>query len=474
MPKLDYTINGNSLSLKEELDLPKYTILVGKNNTGKSWLLTTLYNKLQQNQTPYNAYYVSPERFGELQRDTQHEDISYSNRIGKDKEKIKNQSADFITDSISSFNALIAQLNRDQTKNKPTLDLFLKNLNDKIPNITFSYTDSSESTSLNFKVNGKYLSPGIDKFSSGTNQIIALMTCIMYFLYSNKYADDAMLLLDEPDVHIHPDLQVQFISFLISSLKDTKHKIIIATHSSSIISGFSKIQDTFIATRKDDGLNFTPLNEYLEKILPSLGSHSLSHVFNKSPLLLIEGVDDEMVWQYAIRKSGGKIKFHLVEVGGKDYFPKYEKLVNDISIQLFDRPISYEIRDRDVYIEGEKRGKLVEEELNDIGIIKVARLRCREIENLIMSNEVLAKFGTDWEKIKKELEEKFGVVDRYSEDIERNKYNIIKILNENNGKSWEVIVGNTIGENIDNISILKDKEGSIYYMLGEKVCSFLV
>ena len=58
------------------------------------------------------------------------------------------------------------------------------------PKFLFSYTDSSESTPFHFKINDKYINPNSDKFSSGTNQIIALMTSVMYFLYSNKYKKD--------------------------------------------------------------------------------------------------------------------------------------------------------------------------------------------------------------------------------------------------------------------------------------------
>ncbi|MDP9211387.1 MAG: ATP-binding protein, partial [Thermoproteota archaeon] len=204
-PILKYIRNENSLTVEDSYVLPKYTIIIGKNNSGKSWLLKSIFNKLDKGQEPFNVYYVSPERFGALERNTGLEDASYSDTLGRDRQKLKNQSGDFITEAISKFNGLIAQLNRTPSqKNKKIKVKFLESLNNKIPNIVFSYTTSEESTPFHFKINDKFINPNSDNFSSGTNQVIALMTSVMYFIYSGKYTKEATLLLDEPDVHIHP------------------------------------------------------------------------------------------------------------------------------------------------------------------------------------------------------------------------------------------------------------------------------
>lgn len=110
-PKFLFSKKDQVLKIENGFSLPKYSILIGKNNSGKSWLLTTLYNKIQQSQNPSDAYYVSPERFGALQRNTNLEDASFANNLCSDKEKLQNQSQDFIIESFPKFNALIAQFN---------------------------------------------------------------------------------------------------------------------------------------------------------------------------------------------------------------------------------------------------------------------------------------------------------------------------------------------------------------------------
>ena len=494
-PTLKYTISSDSLVIDDVFELPKYTIVVGKNNSGKSWFLTSLYKKLRTGSEPEKVYYISPERFGQLQRNSNLEDASHSSNLQRDMEKLKNQSSDFITESISKFNGLIAQLNRTpNAKNGKIKDKFLENLNNKIVNIEFSYTSSEESTPFHFKINNKYINPEKDRFSSGTNQMIALMTSVMYFLYSKKYKEDSILLLDEPDVHIHPDLQIQFINFLISITNKTKHKVVIATHSSSIISGFTNSKGSFIGIKNDmqSKLDFYEVNDYIKNILPSLGSHSLSHVFNKAPLLLVEGEDDELVWQYAIRNSGNKklIKFHIINTTSKSEMKKYEFLINQIASQLFDDPRVYEIRDRDNVIGN----------LEDKGCISRSFLDCNEIENLILSNEVLKELGyssldealsvlknqyTSCRSHGSKNDEKCkmckfiyllqnSIVDRFTADLKGSENKILSILSKGQNRlSLEILVGKIIGKNILNKHRLISESGSVYNMLGNKISTWL-
>ncbi len=495
-PILKYIRNENSLTVEDSYVLPKYTIIIGKNNSGKSWLLKSIFNKLDKGQEPFNVYYVSPERFGALERNTGLEDASYSDTLGRDRQKLKNQSGDFITEAISKFNGLIAQLNRTPSqKNKKIKVKFLESLNNKIPNIVFSYTTSEESTPFHFKINDKFINPNSDNFSSGTNQVIALMTSVMYFIYSGKYTKEATLLLDEPDVHIHPDLQIEFINFLIEVTKNTKHKVIIATHSSSIISGFIDSKNAFIGVRNDSdlGLDFYKIDNYVRNLLPSLGSHSLSHVFNKSPLLLVEGDDDELVWQYAIRNSGKDklVNFHIIKTDSKDEMKRYEKLISNIASKLFDSPVVYEIRDRDN----------TTDELLDLNFIKRSKLSCNEIENLIFSNEVLLELGyknyadaisklkTEFTnchaqnnpshkensckicKVINQLEN--DSFDRNTADLKGSENKIISKLKPDNRLSWEILVAKAIGKNTLSKTKLINIEGSIYNMLGQKISSWL-
>jgi predicted ATP-dependent endonuclease of OLD family len=44
-----------------------------------------------------------------------------------------------------------------------------------------------------------------------------------------------LLLLDEPDVHLHPDLQSRLVKFLVKLIDEFDFDILMATHSTSIL-----------------------------------------------------------------------------------------------------------------------------------------------------------------------------------------------------------------------------------------------
>jgi hypothetical protein len=62
-------------------------------------------------------------------------------------------------------------------------------------------------------------------------------------------------------------------------------------------------------------LGFIPINKTLQDVLPVFGAHPLSNIFNQGPIMLVEGEDDERIWQTAIRSSNGKINTWPCETG---------------------------------------------------------------------------------------------------------------------------------------------------------------
>ena len=78
------------------------------------------------------------------------------------------------------------------------------------------------------------------ELSSGESELVSLSIEILYFAYLcklTKHKDqDNWLLLDEPDVHLHPDLQDRLMKLLIGCIRDVNGKVLIATHSTAIVS----------------------------------------------------------------------------------------------------------------------------------------------------------------------------------------------------------------------------------------------
>ena len=136
-------------------------------------------------------------------------------------------------------------------------------------------------------------------------------------------------------------------------------------------------------TRKDENATFKPVSEIIRTILPIFGAHPLSNVFLEKPLLLVEGEDDERIWQQAVRSSKGRISVWPCAAGDIQSLNDHENAVEEIARAIYDHPIAYSLRDRDddPY------------EIDDKSIVKRMRLNCKAAENLLLSDDVLADLG---------------------------------------------------------------------------------
>lgn len=91
--------------------------------------------------------------------------------------------------------------------------------------INFSEKDDKNIEILCEKDGIKY---PIDSFGTSILQVIQMLSYIILF-------DPSLIILDEPDAHLHPDNQLKIINLLIKICKRRKIQIIISTHSNFII-----------------------------------------------------------------------------------------------------------------------------------------------------------------------------------------------------------------------------------------------
>ena len=289
--------------------------------------------------------------------------------------------------------------------------------------------------------------------SSGKSELISLAIEILAFAYGSEAHQSKIsyLFLDEPDVHLHPDLQGRLIKLLVDAIKNREVIVIIATHSTAILGALSNNSDAsvaFIASKQSD-ITFSPIGESLRKILPIFGAHPLSNIFNENPILLVEGEDDERIWQQAVRSSVGKLRIWPCQTGDIQSLNDCENQVEAIAGAVYEKPNAYSLRDRD-----EKPY-----EIEDKIIVKRMRLFCRAAENLLLSDDVLQFLGTDWDKMKVAIEDwltkyldhpqhaamkafKDGNFERKTSDL-KPLCNVLMML-AGARKPWEIAVGQAI------------------------------
>ncbi len=403
--------------------------------------------------------YITPERGGELSYDGNIETNRSTNPAWMTSTRRRNRYDQFRQSSVAEFRNLEALVLRSIESDAAvrasefTFDSEIQRINQVLDRVSIQRSDTA-GFSIVQKDTVQTTTPA--DLSSGESELISLAVEILYFSYTckmEKYRDrDNWLLLDEPDVHLHPDLQNRLMQLLVASMNDASGKILIATHSTAILSSLSALAPDvrvgfkeFQSTR----VSFRPSNDSLKSILPMFGAHPLSNVFNQRPPLIVEGEDDERIWQAAVRRSEGRIAVYPCVAGDKQSMAEYEGTAHELISSVYENAKAYSLRDKDddAY------------EIDDLGSVRRARLNCRAAENLIVTDDVLSELASDWDTLCAALEKwildnpthsryddavafKNGGWDRRNFNVKNLRIVIVSITGST--KPWEVAVGQSI------------------------------
>jgi ABC-type histidine transport system ATPase subunit len=187
-----------------------------------------------------------------------------------------------------------------------------------------------------------------DLYSAGAGfvQIVQLLAFILA-------RDASVLLLDEPDAHLHSSLQRVVVEVLDGIARERDVQVLVATHSKEIINFVDPSRMIFVDSQNGSA---APISDEVTPmtILRSLGTidnvDAYTLVKNRR-CLFVEGPDDETVLgrfaaSLGIRVLTGDDRVVTVPVGGADRFEHVEQL--DVFEGMLGRTVnSLELRDRD-------------------------------------------------------------------------------------------------------------------------------
>ncbi len=133
-----------------------------------------------------------------------------------------------------------------------------------IDDISFSKRLEDEDSYINIysKNNITNTEVEINQLGSGTINVLNILAVLAYGDYEKFKLN--LLLLDEPDSHLHFNHQSRLYKYLKQVSEDSNKQIFIITHNSSLISQFDKV--LFLDKNKRD-INNILLNEYLNEYL---------------------------------------------------------------------------------------------------------------------------------------------------------------------------------------------------------------
>lgn len=145
---------------------------------------------------------------------------------------------------------------------------------------------------------------------------------------------DAIIIVDEPELHLHPKWQKTLLQLFIRLAQSTGNQFLLATHSPTFVSPesiqfvsrvFSHQQRSHILR-----LNTTILPE-AKHLLNIVNSQNNERLFFADEVVLVEGLSDRIFFEAVLdqhgRSSSSRSTLEVISVGGKGLFDAYTKVL---------------------------------------------------------------------------------------------------------------------------------------------------
>lgn len=324
------------------------TIVFGKNGCGKSRLLRNW-----RDTAPDTIHYVAPERSGELNYNANllHAQLEGKLRQGEATRNLVGNYREQIVSRIQGYFTTRGSVRGTTVSGDPAeLERFLATL---LPDFQVDLKGAKNPPYQLRRSSGAAAVGNIDQLSSGEAQILTVGLDVLTIaaIWDLEGRETRIVLVDEPDAHIHPDLQVRFADFLVAVAERFKLQIVIATHSTTLLAGvaqFSGLKGGVIyLDRTRSTFKTEPFTKYKKEISACLGGHELMGPLFGVPLLLVEGDDDYRIWSQVPRHH--KISLAVIPCSG-DEIDQYQKNLEQLFASLRDdtsKPAGFALIDGD-------------------------------------------------------------------------------------------------------------------------------
>lgn len=168
--------------------------------------------------------------------------------------------------------------------------------------------------------------------SSGERELLTYL-----FAIYGLNVRDALILVDEPELHLHPKWQTALFDLFKKLSEETGNQFVMTTHSPSFItpSSIQYVSRVYSERQRSRSirLNSTSLPNP-KHLFNAVNSQNNERIFFADHVVLVEGISDKMVFEKLLDIKGrsevikGGITIEIVSVGGKNLFPAYQKLLS--------------------------------------------------------------------------------------------------------------------------------------------------
>lgn len=426
-------------------------VFFGRNGSGKSEILRQL-----SKQEPNSRHLVVPERPGEIAINPSY---SQDEQDGNQRAQIRqtNQVGDFRQRAVSRINTYLRKRGLTSTDKSVNIQEFHNWIDILMPEFRFRITPDVQPGYLLKDLSGRQVN-SVNELSSGEADMLLVGIDILttVFMWELDKSTNRALFLDEPNIHIHSDLDEHFANFIHQLSEKYEFTVFIATHSTSLLAAFGKQYSdrlsVFYIKKGDQEILGRRYDDHLSQLVGILGGNTIMGSIFGQPLILVEGFDDYEAWNKAARCPNGP-KISVIHCSGAGGVDNDRKSLNKV-FQALSSPTSkkgWALED------GDKKPDNYKPQMTD-PIPKIF-LECRELENLYLSDEVLENIGTNWQDVKSRIHTyiqehpssnakdrlKEIIADRQKSDIKAVINIIAEIVDEKN-VSWQIRVGQYLGK----------------------------
>lgn len=440
-------LGGGEWSLQR---LNSINVLLGRNGCGKSLLLRAMRDLL-----PENSHYIVPERTGDIVFEAGLI-ANVSSSSGRKQQSQGNFAANYrqgVVTRIQTYYTTRGTKRIEDIEHNPE-DL-MKPLAIILPDFKISVNSEAPFYNLMRVKDGTSVT-SVSTLSSGESQLLTLGMDVLTIvgIWELEKMQDRILLIDEPDAHIHPDLQIKFADFINTVSIEYNIQIIVATHSTTLLSAlgqFGKDKVSLLYMKTDQEQIKGEVYDSISKEIASfLGGHLLmGHLF-AAPVLLVEGDDDYRIWVQVARC--GKVDICVLPCDGEE-IKKYQKTLENMFTVL-----SEDTSLRGLALLDGDKGLPQDQPGSPQKYVPFVQLNCHESENLYLTDEVLSELGYSWDEAVTKIVEKaekygtkdeelkgIGAIDRQRGDI-KNIINEISRILDPKDLLWTVRLGKILGK----------------------------
>ena len=274
---------------------------------------------------------------------------------------------------------------------------------------------------------------------------------IMWFLASSKQAN--IVVLDEPDIYMHPDLQRK-LAYILSGIRG---QTILTTHSVELLSEFDP-EEILIINKRSVRSDYATRPSVVQDAIDRMGTGQniqLIRLWNSKRFLLVEGKDISLLSRLQLIQSpDSEIPLGNLpsqEIGGWDGWQRAIGAAATLVNSAGERLTTYCLLDRDYHTEEEIDTRYRQAKQNHIELHVWSR---KELENYFICPRALSKAinaSKQMQQVETDVNEVNNTIAKIAEELKNDTFDrLSEFYHSLDKKGGPVCANKRARERLDN------------------------